>query len=421
MIVECVFVGTELLLGEILNTNAQYLSQRLAELGIDQYFQVTVGDNPDRLEATLRQALSRADVVITSGGLGPTPDDITREVAARVTGRPLRLDPGVLAEVEGWFRRTGRTMPENNRRQALVPEGATVLPNPVGTAPGLIVPAGDGSGKALILLPGPPHELQRMFTDHVVPYLTSRLGDRPLRLFSRILRFCGIGESALAELLGEDLLTRSDPTVALYAKVGEVHLRLATKAATPEEAEGRFAPVLAAIRERAGRYLYGTDATDLETAVGALLRERGETLALAESCTGGLVAQRITAVPGASAYFLAGYVTYSNEAKVEVLGIPREVLAAHGAVSEATVRAMATGARERSGATWAVSISGIAGPTGGTPEKPVGTVWIGLAGPGVVEARRYQFRGSRQEIRQWAAQTALALLWSHLREGRPQG
>ncbi|MCG0237876.1 MAG: competence/damage-inducible protein A [Firmicutes bacterium] len=421
MIVECVFVGTELLLGEILNTNAQYLSQRLAELGIDQYFQVTVGDNPDRLEATLRQALSRADVVITSGGLGPTPDDITREVAARVTGRPLRLDPGVLAEVEGWFRRTGRTMPENNRRQALVPEGATVLPNPVGTAPGLIVPAGDGSGKALILLPGPPHELQRMFTDHVVPYLTSRLGDRPLRLFSRILRFCGIGESALAELLGEDLLTRSDPTVALYAKVGEVHLRLATKAATPEEAEGRFAPVLAAIRERAGRYLYGTDATDLETAVGALLRERGETLALAESCTGGLVAQRITAVPGASAYFLAGYVTYSNEAKVEVLGVPREVLAAHGAVSEATVRAMATGARERSGATWAVSISGIAGPTGGTPEKPVGTVWIGLAGPGVVEARRYQFRGSRQEIRQWAAQTALALLWSHLREGRPQG
>ncbi|MFO7173457.1 MAG: competence/damage-inducible protein A [Bacillota bacterium] len=421
MIVECVFVGTELLLGEILNTNAQYLSQRLAELGIDQYFQVTVGDNPDRLEATLRQALSRADVVITSGGLGPTPDDITREVAARVTGRPLRLDPGVLAEVEGWFRRTGRTMPENNRRQALVPEGATVLPNPVGTAPGLIVPAGDGSGKALILLPGPPHELQRMFTDHVVPYLTSRLGDRPLRLFSRILRFCGIGESALAELLGEDLLTRSDPTVALYAKVGEVHLRLATKAATPEEAEGRFAPVLAAVRERAGRYLYGTDATDLETAVGALLRERGETLALAESCTGGLVAQRITAVPGASAYFLAGYVTYSNEAKVEVLGVPREVLAAHGAVSEATVRAMATGARERSGATWAVSISGIAGPTGGTPEKPVGTVWIGLAGPGVVEARRYQFRGSRQEIRQWAAQTALALLWSHLREGRPRG
>lgn len=424
MIAEAVFVGTELLMGEILNTNAQYLSRRLAELGIDQYFQVTVGDNPDRLEATLRLALARADVVITSGGLGPTPDDLTREVAARVAGRPLQLDRTVLDELSAWFSRTGRLMTENNKRQAMVPVGATVLPNPIGTAPGLIIPAappGSGKGgegapeKVLILLPGPPHEFQRMFNEEVVPYLTTRLGGQALRLYSRTLRFSGIGESALASLIGDLLDQQTDPTIAPYAKLGEVHLRLATKAASAEAAAARFAPVIASIVDRAGAYLYGYDETELEEAVGQLLRQRGESLALAESCTGGLVAQRITAVPGASAYFLSGYVTYSNEAKMDLLGVPPSTLEQHGAVSETTVRAMAEGARVRSGADWAVSISGIAGPGGGTPEKPVGTVWIGLAGPVGVKARRFQFRGGREEIRRWAAQYALSYLWSHLR------
>ncbi|BDG60529.1 competence/damage-inducible protein A [Caldinitratiruptor microaerophilus] len=420
---ELVFVGTELLLGEILNTNAQYLSRRLAELGVDVYYQVTVGDNPERLEGALRQAIGRADVVLTSGGLGPTDDDLTREVAAALSGRPLREDPAVLAEIAAWFERAGRPMTANNRRQAMVPEGATVLPNPVGTAPGLIVPVGEprqpgGEPPALVLMPGPPPELTRMFEDHVVPYLTRRMGGTPLRLFTRTLRFCGIGESALADAVQDILAAQTDPTIAPYAKPGEVHLRLATKAADAAIAEARFAPVVEAIRQRVGQHLFGTDETTLEQAVGDLLRQRGWTLALAESCTGGLVAKRITDVPGSSAYFLAGYVTYSNAAKMDVLGVPAETLAQHGAVSEATVRAMAEGARRRSGATVAVSVSGIAGPGGGTPEKPVGTVWIGLAYPGGVRARQFLFRGSRDHIRQVTAQYALAYLWAHLREGR---
>lgn len=421
MIAETVFVGTELLLGEILNTNAQFISQRLAALGIDQYQQQTVGDNAQRLAAVLRQALERADVVITSGGLGPTQDDITREVAAAVTGRALALDQAVMDEVSGWFRRAGRPMPVTNDRQAMVPAGATVLPNPVGTAPGLIIPAGDGTPPAgdgqprvIILVPGPPHEMARMVEDHVIPYLTGRAGGRPLGIFTRTLRFCGIGESAIEEALGDLMAAQTDPTIAPYAKLGEVHLRLATKAGTAEEARARFAPVESAIRGRVGQYLYGRDDTPLEQAVGAVLRARGQTLALAESCTGGLLAQRITDVAGSSEYFLAGYVTYANAAKQDMLAVPEAVVVEHGAVSEPTVRAMAEGARRRSGATYAVSLTGIAGPGGGTPEKPVGTVWVGLAGPEGTRARLYQLRGGRAEIRRLAAQYALTYLWHHL-------
>lgn len=421
VIAELVFVGTELLLGEILNTNAQYLSRQLAQLGVDVYHQVVVGDNAARLRAVLSQALSRSDLVIASGGLGPTDDDITREVAAEVTGRPLELDPQLLAQLEIWFARRGRRMAENNRRQCMVPRGARVLPNDRGTAPGLMIPA-DGD-KVVILLPGPPGELRPMFEAHVAPYLAARSGGRPLRLVTRTLRFVGIGESALADGLRDLMATQTDPTIAPYAKVAEVHLRLATRAADEAEGYARIAPLEAEIRSRFGRFLYGSDEETLPQAVGRLLAERGMTLSTAESCTGGLVAKWITDVPGSSRYFGTGFVTYANEAKVSLLGVPEELLSAHGAVSEPVARAMAEGALQRSGADVAVAVSGIAGPDGGTPEKPVGTVCFALAGrgrqgdgplPAGTWAETLWLHGDRDGVRERAAVHALAMVRRYL-------
>ncbi len=417
---ELVFVGTELLLGEILNTNAQYLSQQLALLGIDVYHQQTVGDNPERLAAVFRQALSRADVVIASGGLGPTMDDVTREVAAEVTGRPLELDSQLVAELEAFFAGRGRKMPENNKRQAMVPRGATILYNDRGTAPGLIIPA--EGGKAVILLPGPPAELIPMFERGVIPYLTSRTSGQALRLVTRVLRFVDIGESALEEKLKDLIAAQQDPSIAPYAKLAEVRIRLATKAATEEEGLARIAPVEAEIRRRVGHHLYGVDDTSLPEAVGQLLRERGLTLALAESCTGGLVAKAITDIPGSSDYFGMGFTTYSNAAKQRFLGVPAELLAEHGAVSGPVVCAMAQGALERAEADVAVAISGIAGPGGGTPDKPVGTVWFALATrgsethglPAGCWSTRRQLWGSRSDVRERSCVIALAMVRRYL-------
>lgn len=418
MIAELVFVGTELLLGEIMNSNAQFLSQRLALLGIDVYHQQVVGDNPQRLRGVLREALSRSDVVITSGGLGPTMDDITREIAAEVAGRPLEVDQKVLEGLKAWFARRGRTMTENNVRQAMVPRGAQVLPNDRGTAPGLIIPA--PGARVIILLPGPPNELRPMFEQQVIPYLTQRMGGTPLSLVSRTLRFIDIGESALEDALKDLIGTQRDPSIATYAKLGEVHLRLATKAPDHEAGMARIAQVEGEIRRRLGKHIYGTDETRLEEAVGQLLRERKMYVTLAESCTGGLVAKRLTDIPGSSDYVGAGFVTYSNEAKQKFLGVPEALLAEHGAVSEPVVRAMASGALERSGADVALAISGIAGPDGGTPEKPVGTVWFGLAGkgssglPAGVWAFVQYMQGSREDIRERSSTVALAALRRYL-------
>jgi nicotinamide-nucleotide amidase len=405
---ELVFVGTELLLGEILNTNAQYLSEQLALLGIDVYYQQVVGDNYDRARAVFKQALERSDVVIASGGLGPTMDDITREVAAEVAGLPLELDRTIEAELRAWFARRGREMSENNARQALVPRGATVLPNDRGTAPGLILPA--SQGKAIILLPGPPIELRPMFERQVVPFLTARMGGAPLSLVTRTLRFIDIGESQLEDALKDLIASQGDPSIAPYAKTGEVHLRLATKAATSEEGLARIAPVEQAIRDRVGRHIYGTNNTSLEQAVGELLKERGLKATTAESCTGGLIAKRLTDVPGSSACFDFGFVTYSNDAKMKLLGVPAETLAQHGAVSEEVVAAMAAGALAAAGADVAVAVSGIAGPDGGTTEKPVGTVCIGLAAKDHITTRTLQLWGSRQDIRDRTATHALAMI-----------
>jgi nicotinamide-nucleotide amidase len=407
---ELIFVGTELLLGEITNTNAQYLSEQLALLGIDVYYQQVVGDNLDRARAVFAQALDRADVIIASGGLGPTMDDITREVAADVAGLPLELDRTIEADLRAWFERRGRTMSENNARQAMVPRGATVLPNDRGTAPGLILPAGPNGSKAIVLLPGPPIELRPMFERQVVPFLTAQMGGAPLSLVTRTLRFIDIGESQLEDTLKDLIAAQGDPSIAPYAKTGEVHLRLATKAASPDEGLARIAPVEQAIRDRVGQHIYGLNNTSLEQAVGELLKERGLKATTAESCTGGLIAKRITDVPGSSAYFDFGFVTYSNEAKMKLLGVPAETLDQHGAVSEPVVVAMAQGALAEAGADVAVAVSGIAGPDGGTAEKPVGTVCIALAAKDHITARTLQLWGSRQDIRDRTATHALAMV-----------
>lgn len=422
---ELIFVGTELLLGEILNTNAQYLSEQLALLGIDAYYQQVVGDNFERARAVFAQALDRADVIIASGGLGPTMDDITREVAADVAGLPLELDRAIEADLRAWFERRGRKMSENNARQAMVPKGATVLPNDRGTAPGLILPCGparsaapgllppndpSGDAKAIILLPGPPIELRPMFERQVVPFLTAQMGGAPLSLVTRTLRFIDIGESQLEDTLKDLIAAQGDPSIAPYAKTGEVHLRLATKAATAEEGLARIAPVEQAIRDRVGQHIYGLNNTSLEQAVGELLKERGLKATTAESCTGGLTAKRITDVPGSSAYFDFGFVTYSNEAKMKLLGVPAETLTQHGAVSEPVVIAMAQGALAAAGADVAVAVSGIAGPDGGTTDKPVGSVCIALAAKDHITARTLQLWGSRQDIRERTATHALAMI-----------
>lgn len=414
---EMIFVGTELLLGEILNTNAQFLSERLALIGVDVFYHQTVGDNPERLAGCLRTALERSDVVITSGGLGPTMDDLTREIAAEVTGCPLELNEEILANLTAWFAGRGRTMTQNNARQAMVPRGATVLKNDRGTAPGLIIHV--AGGKSIIMLPGPPIELRPMFETEVIPYLTACVGGSPLSLVTRILRFIDIGESSLEDQLKDLIAAQSDPSIAPYAKLAECHLRIATKAQDTESGLARIAPVEAEIRRRVGQYLYGVDGTSLEVAVGELLKERKLTVSVAESCTGGLIAKRLTDAPGSSAYFGMGFCTYSYESKTRFLGVPEALLNEHGAVSQEVVEAMAQGALERSGANVAMAVSGIAGPDGGTPDKPVGTVWFGLAArdqaagdslPGGVYSRRAQFWGSRADVRERSAVFVLAML-----------
>lgn len=411
MIAELIFVGTELLLGETLNTNAQYLSQRLSELGIDCYHQVTVGDNRDRLAAAVRQALSRADIVITTGGLGPTQDDLTKETVAEVLGLPLELHQPSLDHIVEFFRQRDLVMSENTRKQALLPAGSRVIPNAYGTAPGMIAERGR---RAVAVLPGPPLEMRPMFESTVVPYLEQRLGAGAPRLVIRTLKFCQIGESDLEQQLDDLIRAQTDPNIAPYAKLGEVHLRLSTKAASREAGLARIAPVEQAIRQRVGKFLFGADDETLEEVVGARLRQRGWTLALAESCTGGLLAGRITSVPGSSAYFGWGAVTYANEAKVAQLGVRPETLAAHGAVSAETALEMAAGARRRGQADLAAAVTGIAGPGGGTETKPVGTVYIGLDGPFGPLVRRFSGSGTRADIRQRSVQEALVSLWRYL-------
>lgn len=409
---EIVCVGTELLLGETVNTHAPFLSERLAAYGIDVYHHITVGDNPGRLESALREAGRRAPLVIVTGGLGPTGDDVTREAIASVTGRPLVLNEEVLAGIQRWFSERGRPMAPGNRKQALFPEGSHVLPNPHGTAPGFVLEW--APGRWFVALPGPPRELRPMVDGPLRPFLEGWAGGRA-GLSRRVLRIAGIGESEVEHRLADLFAAQGEVTLATYARGSEVHLRLATRGTGPE-AVARLDALAAEIRRRLGVHVYGEGEQALEAVIGELLRARRETLAVAESCTGGRVADRLTNVPGSSQYFIAGVVAYANQAKVLSLAVSPHALTAHGAVSAQVARAMAAGARRTYGTHWAVATTGIAGPGGGTPEKPVGTVYVAVEGPGGGRVERHRWLGDRETVKERSAQAALFLLYRALRE-----
>lgn len=407
MVAEILSVGTELLMGQIANTDAQYISRRLSELGVTLYRHTTVGDNPARVKQALHEALSRADMVITTGGLGPTEDDLTKEMVGEFLGLPMELDAKSLEAVRARMCRIGREMTENNNKQAYFPRGAIIMPNACGTAPGCIV---ERDGKAVAVLPGPPREMKDMFERQLAPYLRKRSG---LHIESRFLRVFGVGESKTETLL-LDLFHGENPTLALYCGAGEVTARISARVRADEDATPMIAPLEAEIRRRLGDAVYAAygpgEEVSLASTVLKMLIARGETVTAAESCTGGMLVSHLIDCPGASAAVLEGHVTYSNQAKMRVLGVRAETLAAHGAVSAECALEMAEGARRESGATWALSTTGVAGPDGGTPEKPVGLVYVGVAGPDGAKAERLMLRGDRDWIRTLACQNAFNLL-----------
>lgn len=398
---EIVSVGTELLLGQIVDTNAAALGRLLAEYGMVHTNRQTVGDNLARLTDALSLALSRAEVVFTIGGLGPTEDDLTRDGIAAALADPLVADPRIEEELRAIFATRKMAFVESNLRQAMRPSCGEAIPNPNGTAPGLICRK---DGKVVIALPGPKGEFVPMLQGPVTEEL-KRLWSG-VAFFSRTLRTCGIGESLLEDRI-RPLLGGDNPTVAPYAKVGEVHLRLTARARTEAEAEAAIAPIETRIREILGEHVYGAGQTTLEESILAELARRSQTLAVAESCTGGGLGQRLTQAPGASQAFLGGVIAYSNALKGEVLKVAEPTLATDGAVSEACAREMAHGVRTLTGADWSVSVTGIAGPSGGTPDKPVGLVFLGLLGPRVDEVVRLQLRGERDQVRERAVAFAL--------------
>lgn len=399
---EIMAVGTELLLGDILNTNAQFLAQELAEMGIEVYYQTVVGDNPQRLKDTLYLAFSRADLIITTGGLGPTEDDLTKETAAEYFGEPLVLDERALGRIKKYFDRTGRKMTENNVKQAMVPEHhGTVLYNDNGTAPGIIL---EKNGKMIVMLPGPPKETIPMFREQVKPYLAKK---QEATFVSCILRVAGIGESAMETQVKDMIDSQTNPTIAPYAKDGEAILRITAKAKDAAEAEEMIRPVAEALRERLGDAVYAEGETNLQTVVAELLLAQHKTVATAESCTGGMLASRLVEYPGVSEVFLEGCVTYSNEAKMHRLGVKAETLERYTAVSAETAREMAEGIAKSSGAEIGIATTGIAGPGGGSAEQPVGLVYIALCIHGKTEVQEHHFVGKREKIRERATNTAL--------------
>ena len=403
---EILAIGTEVLLGDLVDTNTAWLSGQLATLGVSVYRHITVGDNKQRIVAALLEAASRADLVITTGGLGPTSDDLTNECLGLAASRKMVEYSEARRHVDEMFARFGREPTSSNYKQALFPEGSRLIPNPLGTAMGALL---ELDGALVATFPGVPIEMKRMFEETLEPLIKSRTDGS---IVSRTLWFTGIGESALAEKV-QDLLDASDPTVAPLAGQGKVRLRVTARAATFEEAEKRIEPVAEEILNRLKEYYFGEDDETLEGAVGRLLTEKGATLALAESCTGGLLAKRLTDRAGSSAYFVEGLVTYSNEAKERLLGVPHELLVEYGAVSEPVARAMAEGVREDADTDYGLSITGVAGPDGGTEEKPVGLVFVGLSDASGTVAEKLDlsaWRRSREAIRERSANRAFDLL-----------
>jgi len=402
MNVEILGIGTELLLGQIANTDAQYISQKLSQLGINVYYHTVVGDNHNRLMEALKIASSRADIIITTGGLGPTLDDLTKETVAEYLGLPLVLHEPSAEAIKEYFKARNRVCTQNNLKQAMFPESAVVLKNNVGTAPGAIV---EKDGKTYIILPGPPHELKPMFEDYVMPYLEQRSRQR---IVSRVLKIYGIGESMVEEKVRDLLEKQSNPTIAPLVSSGEVTLRLTVKCEKDEDPWPLIQPLEDEIRKRLGDTVYGVDNDTLESVVVELLRSNNKTLAIAESCTGGLIANRITNVPGASQVFIEGFITYSNESKVKRLGVSEETLNKYGAVSSQTAEEMVRGILKESNADIGIGVTGIAGPGGGTTEKPVGLVFIGIGNrEGYIKVDKHHFIGDRERIKQFVSSAAL--------------
>ena len=373
---EIIAVGTELLLGNIVNTNARDISQALSAVGVNVFWHTVVGDNPQRLKEALDVARRRADIIITTGGLGPTYDDLTKQTICEAFGKPLVLHQDILDDLKVFFEKNVHMkMPSNNLQQAELPEGCTVFDNHVGTAPGC---AFEADGVHVLMLPGPPFEMLTMLKGHVVPYLRNLSSEV---IVSHDIMTFGLGESPMEELMREKMSRMENPSLATYAKPSEVRLRATAKAESVEAAEAMLAPVVKDVTDFLGDYVYGVDVSSLEETCFRLLKEKGLTLATAESCTGGRVAERITALPGVSAVYRGGVVSYWTSVKADVLGVPQETLDAHGAVSEETARAMAEGARRVTGADIAVSVTGVAGPESDERGVPVGIVYIGLATP----------------------------------------
>ncbi len=412
---EIVSVGTELLLGQIVDTNAAYLARILSELGVSVYRRVTVGDNMERLVIALKEAIETSDAVFTIGGLGPTMDDITRDGLAEAFGDTLIQNDEIADKLREFFKKRGYVMSESNLRQALVPTQGRALDNPNGTAPGLLFEVG---GKFGIALPGPPNEFIPLVDNEVVPYVRKITGNVGT-IRSLVLRVAGVGESLVEDRI-KPLMLDANPSVAPYAKLGEVHLRVTAKADTAEQAEAMIAERAAQVRAVLGDAIYGENDDPLEKAVVDLLKERGQTVATAESCTGGLVAQRITDVAGSSAVFLGGVVAYSNAAKSDLVAVPEALIARVGAVSREVAQALAEGARRRFGADYGVGVTGIAGPDGGSAEKPVGLVYLAVAHSGGCDVDEAHYIGSRSVIRHRASQTALNMLRQRALQDRRQ-
>jgi len=401
---EILAVGTELLMGQIANTNAQYISRRLAELGINVYFHTVVGDNAARLEETLNRALMRSDIVITTGGLGPTKDDLTKETIAKAMNRELVLHEDILEYIRSFFEKRHRKMADINVKQAYLPENSIVIPNHNGTAPGCII---EEREKAVIMLPGPPKEMQPMFEETVFGYLKQKTG---VVLVSKMLKIFGMGESDIETRLMDLIESQSNPTIAPYASQGEVTIRVTARCANHDEAQAMLTPVVNEIRSRLGVLVYSEDGETMEEVVFKLLKENGLVIATAESCTGGLLAGRITDIPGASEIFERGYVTYSNRAKVEDLGVSWGTLNTYGAVSRETALEMVNGLKQKTSAPVGVAITGIAGPGGGTREKPVGLVFIAAYLKDNVVCKRLELIGNRERIRNDACLHALDMV-----------
>ncbi len=404
MIAEILAVGTELLMGQISNTNAQYLSKRLNEVGIGVYYHSVVGDNPLRLKESLKLALSRADVIITTGGLGPTQDDLTKETIAEAMGRRLILHEETYQGIKAFFEKLNRRMADSNGKQAYLPENSLIIPNPNGTAPGCII---ENDNKIVVMFPGPPKEMIPMFEETVYPYFEQKTGQT---ISSRMLKVFGIGESEMELRIIDLIEAQNNPTIAPYVGTGEVIIRVSAHGKDKEEAQQLMGPVIENIHERLGNFLYSDCGESMEEVVVALLKKGGISLSVAESCTGGMLASSLISVPGVSEVFDRGFITYSNEAKMQELGVSQETIERYGAVSRETAEEMVSRLVKRTGTRAGIAITGIAGPEGGTKDKPTGLVYLAVSLDGNITSQEVRLAGDRERVRHVACLNALNLL-----------